>query len=850
MQNNKNFVLFLVLTFGLMVGWMWLSGVIWPPPPKKQPDDTKAAQADKEPPRDKKPPVEPPRPEAPRAADVGLQGAQWVAVALVREVLPQRPRQQVILGAPTDNLRVLLDSRGAGVVSVTLNKFQQADSLGRPVWLDRERGIPRPLELVMAELNQETPSHVLYHFDLSRRGHDPLPDLGQRNWDVIPDEEQDGVLRRVSFTIDTVEGVRITKTFSLQPGDYHIGLEVRLERSDKADPEKPLPFRYQLTSAHGLRIEGDWYSSVLRNALIGWHETKRDTFARVLEDARRINFRQGGDPVEVQEGDKRIRYAGVAVQFFASMLVVDDRDQPNQSFLNRARPTLEGAATKGRIKSIAEDQRHFDLVADDGSEIKFQLAPGVFLPLDLEKGSRVAVVWTVDEFDQRLVQEFRSERQTEPLFFNDISVRVATEPLELKPGDEPIVHRYLLYNGPFKVRLLGQLTGDKAVDPELVTRYEKTLHLNSLADYPSPGLGEFFSKFYWTELLIACTNLMHWILGLLHSIIPSHGLCIVLLTVLVRGAMFPISRKQALTSIRMQELAPELKKLQEKYKNDRQALGMAQMELYRKHGVNPLGTCWLLFLQMPVFLGLYYCLQESILFRLAPFLWIRNLSAPDMLIWWTEQIPIISEPANYSAGFWSFLYLGPYFNLLPVIAVALMIVQQQMMTPPAMDEQQAAQMKMMKYMMVVFGLMFYKVAAGLCIYFIASSAWGFAERKLLPKKKLAPGTTPASDESGGILQRLRARLANLRPAAAPAAAPAGADTNGPSTSPRSEAVTSAAPAQGKRGKRRKGRGGRGEAGPAPTQASTAEDGVGGKLRSWWAGLREWWAEVRRQAEKK
>ena len=81
-----------------------------------------------------------------------------------------------------------------------------------------------------------------------------------------------------------------------------------------------------------------------------------------------------------------------------------------------------------------------------------------------------------------------------------------------------------------------------------------------------------------------------------------------------------------------------------------------------------------------------------------------------------------------------------------------MIVQQKMMTPPPPDEQQEMQQKMMKYMMVFFGLMFYKVAAGLCIYFIASSVWGFTERKLLPKKKLNVGLAAADGSSSGPLE--------------------------------------------------------------------------------------------------
>src|SRR5947209_16533466 len=128
-----------------------------------------------------------------------------------------------------------------------------------------------------------------------------------------------------------------------------------------------------------------------------------------------------------------------------------------------------------------------------------------------------------------------------------------------------------------------------------------------------------------------------------------------------------------------------------------------------------------------------------------------------MLRRWGESIPWLSTPESYGG----FLYLGPYFNLLPVIAVALMIGQQKMMTPPPADEQQEMQQKMMKYMMVFFGLMFYKVAAGLCVYFIASSAWGFCERKLLPKTKTpAVGEAPSAE---GLFQKL---LRRSEPAAA------------------------------------------------------------------------------------
>src|SRR5262249_49071021 len=159
-------------------------------------------------------------------------------------------------------------------------------------------------------------------------------------------------------------------------------------------------------------------------------------------------------------------------------------------------------------------------------------------------------------------------------------------------------------------------------------------------------------------------------------------------------------------------LAPEMKKLQEKYGDDKHGLQLAQWDLFKKHGVNPLGSCWILLLQMPIFMGLWYALQESITFRLGSFppTWIVNLAAPDMLFYWGKDIPILGPLISSDSAYGSMLYLGPYFNILPIIAIVLMYVQQQMMTPPALDEQQQMNQTMMKFMMIFFGLVFYKVA--------------------------------------------------------------------------------------------------------------------------------------------
>src|SRR5262249_8310909 len=132
--------------------------------------------------------------------------------------------------------------------------------------------------------------------------------------------------QRVSFA-NTVAGVTITKTFSLTEGEYHIALSVALERaknntgSSSRKSAKDIRFRYQLTGAHGLPIEGRWYTSTFRNSLIA-QEDEKGGIERDLQDLRRISLRQGGDKVEPEKG-RWLRYAGVVTQYFAALIVVD-----------------------------------------------------------------------------------------------------------------------------------------------------------------------------------------------------------------------------------------------------------------------------------------------------------------------------------------------------------------------------------------------------------------------------------------------------------------------------------------------------------------------------------------------
>jgi YidC/Oxa1 family membrane protein insertase len=219
--------------------------------------------------------------------------------------------------------------------------------------------------------------------------------------------------------------------------------------------------------------------------------------------------------------------------------------------------------------------------------------------------------------------------------------------------------------------------------------------------------------------------------GILHffySLFGNYAIAIILLTVLVRGCMFPISRKAARGAQIMQLMSPELKKLQEKFKDDARKKMQAQQDLFKKYNHNPFSGCLPMFLQLPIFLGLYRSIMVDVELRQAPLIpgvsWCSNLAGPDMLVYWENLFPFFTGRGSM---------FGPYLNVLPIAAIGMIILQQKMFMPPAQDDQQKMQQTIMKFMMILMGVLFFKIASGLCLYFVASGVWGVIERKTLPK---------------------------------------------------------------------------------------------------------------------
>ena len=323
----------------------------------------------------------------------------------------------------------------------------------------------------------------------------------------------------------------------------------------------------------------------------------------------------------------------------------------------------------------------------------------------------------LEEFRPVLLSPPPKARSSEGRFAN-ITCQLFSEEINIQAqGSETFSYR--LFNGPKK--------------PELLQNYRVANDpLFSLSDLEYYGWFDPVSK--------GMLSILH----VFYGICGNYGLSIIMLTVLVRLCLFPISRKQAKSMAAMQALKPEMDRLKEKYKNDMQKQSQEMQELYRKHNINPLGGCLPMFIQLPIMMGLYRSLMVDVELRQAPLIgesvrWCSNLAAPDMFFDWSTFMPGFITSGDGIFG------LGPYLNILPLVTVALFIVQQKMFTPEATNEQAAMQQKIMKYMMVFMGVLFYKVASGLCIYFITSSIWGIAERKLIPPPTVAGGLNAPTD---------------------------------------------------------------------------------------------------------
>ena len=194
-------------------------------------------------------------------------------------------------------------------------------------------------------------------------------------------------------------------------------------------------------------------------------------------------------------------------------------------------------------------------------------------------------------------------------------------------------------------------------------------------------------------------------LGFLHKIVHNWGLAIILLSILVYLILYPLSIKQMRSMKEMQVLQPKVEELRKTYKDNPQRMNKEVMALYKEHKVNPLGGCLPLLLQMPIFFALYNALMRSIVLKGASFLWIKDLSEPDRLIVLSKALPLV----------------GSDLNILPVIMAIGMFVQQKISSASATGASAEQQKIMLIVMPIMFGVIFYRMPAGLVLYWFVNS---------------------------------------------------------------------------------------------------------------------------------
>lgn len=262
-----------------------------------------------------------------------------------------------------------------------------------------------------------------------------------------------------------------------------------------------------------------------------------------------------------------------------------------------------------------------------------------------------------------------------PLRSNELHINLKAKAINVAPGANA-AFASLIFIGPEK--------------SDLLVKYKSSF--------------EEIKRYYRIALFDAIAKVIDGILHGIHKVLPNWGVSIILVSILIYLAMYPLTLRSMLSMRKMQELQPKIAALREKYRDNPQKMNIEMMELYKKRKINPLGGCLPMLLQMPVFIGLYQVLWRSVSFKGAHFLWIKDLSGPDQLFILPFSLP----------------FIGNEINLLPILMIFVMAVQQKLTAKNmvATDPSQMAQQKMMAVIMPIFlGAIFYHFASGLTLYF-------------------------------------------------------------------------------------------------------------------------------------
>jgi YidC/Oxa1 family membrane protein insertase len=222
-------------------------------------------------------------------------------------------------------------------------------------------------------------------------------------------------------------------------------------------------------------------------------------------------------------------------------------------------------------------------------------------------------------------------------------------------------------------------------------------------------------NFGWVDILAKpCL----WFMNFIYRFIPNYGIAIIILTIVTRLMFWPLAQKSYKSMSEMRKLAPLMKEIREKYKDDKARVNQETMALYKTYKINPVSGCLPMVVQLPVFFALYRMLYQAIELRHAPFFgWIQDLSAPDRLFNFDFKIPLMEPPYG--------------IPVMTIIMGATMLLQQKMTPTPGGDPTQA---KMMMIMPVVFMVIFINFSSGLVLYWLIGNLVAISQQYFTQKK--------------------------------------------------------------------------------------------------------------------
>ena len=255
--------------------------------------------------------------------------------------------------------------------------------------------------------------------------------------------------------------------------------------------------------------------------------------------------------------------------------------------------------------------------------------------------------------------------------------------------------------------LIRATSGFSTVTPGTTADIKTQLYIGPKIQEKLPKIAKGLDLTVDYGMFTAISKPLFWVLNHIHNIVQNWGWSIILLTILIKLLFFKLTEKQYNSMARMRKLQPRIKTLKERHKDNKQKFNEEMMGLYKKEKVNPMGGCLPMLIQIPVFISLYWVLQESVELRQAPFmLWLQDLSSPDP------------------------------FYILPAINAAAMYFTQKLSPTPGMDPMQA---KIMKFMPLGFSIMFAFFPSGLVLYWAVNSSLSLLQQWIITKRIDAAG---------------------------------------------------------------------------------------------------------------